>query len=305
MSLCTNAEEIFNPNRVNKKESAMKKKVLFFAMIFCFVMGVAMVPDAVSAQMDKTLSNGKVRIHFPNPAPSACEAILIGVGTSQARDDYDFLSEALIDYGYIVVIMDHNPGNMIKTDATKFRNCALEVKANLLTWLSATNCSFISHWIMGGHSAGGQAAQNAVSADATLADAVFSIDPYNCSNTGDVVVPALYWGFDVTTCFVNKNDAAKAAYYGSLGHRAFFKVAKKYSWGPCGYAPVYFHCSFCDEHCLGCTNCKYTPDYFFEDVANSVFKFIEAAFYGYWSKPALAIDTPTTPVTLYVDGDQP
>lgn len=283
----------------------MKKTRILLAVLFCLTMCLAMVSSAGAAQMDKNLSTGQVRIHYPSPAPAACDAILIGVGTSQARDDYDSLSQALTGYGVVVVIVDHNPGNMIKTDATKFRNCALEVKANLLTWLSATNCGTISHWIMGGHSAGGQAAQNAVSGDATLADAIFSIDPYNCSSTGIVSVPALYWGFDVTTCFVNKNDAAKAAYYRSSGPRVFFKAAKKYTWGPCGYSPLYFHCSFCDDHCLACTNCKYTPSYFFADVANSVSKFVDAAFYGYWSKASLAIDNPKTPVTLYVDNDRP
>ncbi len=283
----------------------MKMKFSAFAMIFFLMMGMVMATDAFSGQMDKTIPEGQIRIHYPNPCAPSCDAILIGVGTSQARDDYDLLAEAITDYGFIVVIMDHNPGNMVKTDAAKFRNCALGVKANLLSWLSGTNCAAISHWIMGGHSAGGQAAQNAVSADMSLANAVFSIDPYNCSGTGAVSVPALYWGFDVTTCFVNKNDAAKAAYYGSTGHRAFFKVAKKYIWGPCGYSPLYFHCSFCDDHCPACTNCKYTPDYFFEDVASSVKKFVDAAFYGYWSKAALTLNNPTTPVTLYVDGDRP
>ena len=272
---------------------------LGIAIVFLFT------GSASAAYMDKNLSTGQIRIHYPASTPTYCEAILIGVGTSQARDDYDWLSEELTEYGYIVVIVDHNPGNMIKTDAVKFRNCALEVKANLVIWLSGTNCTGIAHWIMGGHSAGGQAAQNAVSGDANLADAVFSIDPYNCSNTGDVSVPALYWGFDVTTCFVDKNDAAKAAYYGSTGPRVFQKVKKVYKWGPCGYSPLYFHCSFCDDHCLACTNCKYTPDYFFIDVANSVKKFVDAAFYGTWSKNNLAISSPTTPVTLYVDSDQP
>lgn len=284
----------------------MKTRRPFLLTILCCIALVwALAPTAMAARMDKDLSTGKVRVHYPSPTPSSCEAILIGVGTSQARDDYDNLSEELNAYGYIVVIMDHNPGNMVKTDATKFRNCALDVKANLVNWLSGTNCTGIDHWIMGGHSAGGQAAQNAVAGDSQLADAIFSIDPYNCSSTGIVDVPALYWGFDVTTCFVNKNDAAKAAYYRSSGPRVFQKVKRVYKWGPCGYSPYYFHCSFCDAHCLACTNCRYTPDYFFTDVANSVYKFVEAAFYGSWTKANLAIDGPTTPVTLYVDNDQP
>jgi hypothetical protein len=283
----------------------MKATRMAVSGFFCIAIVFLFLHGANAAVMDKTISTGQIRIHYPDSTPASCEAILIGVGTSQSRDDYDYLSEELNEYGYIVVIVDHNPGDMVKTDATKFRNCALEVKANLVNWMSGTNCTHIAHWIMGGHSASGQAAQNAVSGNATLADAIFSIDPYDCSSTGNVNVPALYWGFDVTTCFVDKNKAAKAAYYRSTGKRVFQKVKKVYKWGPCGYSPLYFHCSFCEGHCLACTNCMTTPDYFFLDVANSVKKFIDAAFYGTWSKSNLSISSPTTPVTLYVDSDQP
>lgn len=283
----------------------MRDRKFFYTAMIAIIMGLFSGQNAWADYIDQDLSTGKIRIHYPNPAPAACEAIVLGVGTQMARDDYDKLSQALNAYGYIVVIMDHNPGNMVKTDAAKFENCLLDVQANLLNWLSGTSCTAISHWLVGGHSAGGQAAQETISGDPTLADAIFSIDPYNCSNTGTVVLPALYWGFDVTTCFVTKEDAAEAGYYGSLGQRVFQRVDRKYTWGPCGPAPKFFHCSFADEHCLACTNCMYTKSYFFTDVANSVYKFINAAFYGTWSKSALQIDNPTTPIDLFVDNDQP
>jgi len=262
--------------------------------------------DAQAAYFDKTISQGQVRVVYPGSPAATCDAILIGVGTSMSRSDYDNLANAIVNYKnkYIVVIMDHNPGNMVKTDATKYRNCALAVKSNLVSWLSGTGCTGIAHWILGGHSAGGQAAQNAVSADPTLADAVFSPDPYNCSGAGAVPLPALYWGFNVTTCFVTKEDAAQAAYYGSTTWRAFYRVKKVYTVNPCGYAPKFFHCSFCDLHCPACTNCMYTPDYFFTDIAKTVDKFITAAFYSTWSKANLTVST-TTPTELFVDSDTP
>ena len=67
-----------------------------------------------------------------------------------ARNDYDKLSNEIIKYGYIVVVLDHNPGDMIKTDATKFRNGALYVKSHLVSWLSSTGVFKIFHWVMGG-----------------------------------------------------------------------------------------------------------------------------------------------------------
>ena len=218
--------------------------------------------------------------------------------------NYDKLSEEIIKYGYVTVIMDHAPGNMVKTDPQKYAALANDIKMNLNSWLGGIGCNSVTHWLMGGHSAGGQAAQNAISNGLTQADAIFSIDPYNANNAGNINLPAMYWGFDVTTCFVEKNDAAKAAYLHSQNLRAFYRVAKKYSWGPCGYSPKYFHCSFCDEHCPACTNCVITPQSFFVDIANSVNKFITAVFYGNWSKSALTINA-TTPLTLFVDSELP
>ncbi len=280
----------------------MKKKSLTLLVVFLTLFLFAQI--SMADYFDKTLNNGKVRVFFSG-SQETCDAILFGVGTSMHIDGYDSMSNELLNYGYLVVIMDHNPGNMVKTDAVKFKNLVEEVKENLLTWNPAVSCNEIAHYIVGGHSAGGQAAQNAISDDSSMADAIFSMDPYNCSSTGIVDIPALYWGFDVTTCFVNKNDAAKAAYYRSSNLRAFQRVSKKYTWGPCGYSPEYFHCSVGDGHCLACTNCKLTPSYFFTDLAESVHKFINALFYGSWSKSDLQLDSPQTPVTLFIDTEQP
>lgn len=259
--------------------------------------------QASAISLDKTLSTGKIRIHYSTTTPASCDVILLGVGTAMSASSYDTLSGELNKYGYVTVILDHAPGSLTKTSASQYAALANEVKANLTGWLGGT-CTGVAHWLMGGHSAGGQAAQAAIADSLTQTDAIFSIDPYNANNAGTVNVPALYWGFDVTTCFVTKDDAAKAAYQRSQSQRAFYRVAAKYSWGPCGYSPKYFHCSFCDGHCPACTNCMQTPAHFFVDVAASVNKFITAAFYGNWSKSALKI-TATTPVTLFVDTDQP
>ncbi len=260
---------------------------------------------AQAAYVDRRVDEGAVRVHYPVAGAANCDAILLGVGTAMEAGSYDRLAEQLIGYGYLVVILDHAPGELVKTSASRYAQLAQAVKGQLIGWLPGTaGCASVAHWIMGGHSAGGQAAQNAVAADAGLADAMFNIDPFDISGAGSVSVPTLNWGFDVTTCFVDKNKAAKAAYLKSNGPRAMVRVAKQYSWGPCGYSPKYFHCSFCDSHCPACTNCQQTPDYFFVDVAKSVNRFVTAAFYGNWSKSALKFAS-TTPVTLFVDGDQP
>ncbi len=283
----------------------MKRCKIWDAAILCIVSVLLSVTCAYANYMDKNIATGQVRVVYKSPSPAVCEAFIMGVGTAMSRSDYDNMANQMANsYGYVVVIMDHNPGNMVKTDPVKYRNCVFEIKANLLNWLTGTGCTSISHWILGGHSAGGQAAQNAISSDPSLADAIFSIDPYNIEGAGRVFGPALYWGFNVTTCFVEKTDAAEAAYYYTDGPRVFYRVKKVYSWGPCGYSPKFFHCSFCDGHCPGCTNCMLTPSYFFVDIANSVNKFITAAFYGSWSKANLTVST-TTPIEIFVDNDAP
>lgn len=257
-----------------------------------------------AAYLDLSVSEGSVRIHYPTQGAGSCDVLMLGVGTAMSASSYDKLSTQLVQRGYVVAILDHAPGNLVKTDAASYRDLARAVKANLLSWISSSPCNAVAHWIMGGHSAGGQAAHYAVAGDASLADAVFSIDPFDLNNAPTLQIPAMYWGFDVTTCFVDKNKAAKKGYQLSQNKRAFYRVDRKYGFSPCGFAPVYFHCSFCDGHCPACTNCRYTPDHFYVDVANSVDRFVQAAFYGTWSKSALSISS-TTPLRLFVDSDQP
>jgi len=284
---------------MNRSTHFSKVLAIVCVSLFCTFLG-----SAQAAYFDKTLGTGQVRVFYKSPSPATCEAFILAVGTAMSRDSYDNLANAMTAYGYVVVIMDHQPGSMTKTDAAKFKNCTIEVQNNILGWLSGTGCTGIAHWILGGHSAGGQAAQNAVGGDLSLADAMFSIDPYNIEGASRINLPGLYWGFNVTTCFVEKSDAAEAAYYYCDGPRAFYRVKKIYSWGPCGYSPKYYHCSFADGSCPACTNCMYTPSAFYTDVAKSVNKFVNAAFYGTWSKANLTVST-TTPTELFVDSDAP
>jgi hypothetical protein len=48
----------------------------------------------------------------------------------------------------------------------------------------------------------------------------------------------------------------------------------------------------------------YTPSAFYTDIAKSVNKFINAAFYGTWSKANVSVST-STPTELFVDSDAP
>ncbi len=265
------------------------------------LLSAALCSSSALAYTDYNLTNGGVRVHLPASSSASCDVVVLAVGTAMSTSSYDSLSGAISSYGYATVIIDHNVGGLTKTDAADYAALVAEVKAALPQW-AAAKCAAINHYVLGGHSAGGQAAHYAVAADPTLADALFSIDPYNISGAANINLPYMVWGFNVTTCFVTKADAAQAAYQKSTGKRAFYRVEAAYSWGPCGYSPKYFHCSFCDGHCPACTNCQLTPASFFVDVAASVNAFIQSAFYTPWSKAALNINT-TTPLTLFVDSD--
>ncbi|GAA5525443.1 hypothetical protein Maes01_02013 [Microbulbifer aestuariivivens] len=271
---------------------------------FAALLTIAAAP-VYAASIDISANGGDVRVHYPENVSGSCKAVVLGVGTGMSIKGYDRLLKAISGYGHVAVIIDHESGNLTKKDANRYRNLAQEVKNNMSSWLAGRGtCTEISNWVMGGHSAGGQAAQNAIASTPGLADAVFSIDPYDATETARVSVPAMYWGFNVDTCFVGKEKAAAEAYRRSDSQRAFFRVDRKYSWGPCGYSPKYFHCSFCDNHCPACTNCMKTPSHFFVDVAASVDNFLKAVFSGNWSKSALSISG-KTPVRLFVDAETP
>ena len=273
----------------------------------------ATTPSALAGStLDVTLPTGVVRVFRPATAPASCEAVLFGVGTGLTTSSYQSLGSAINGYGYVFVVMDHAPGNAFgKADAARYAALAADVKANLLGWLGASSpCAGVAHWIVGGHSASGQAAHAAAIANPQIAHAIFSADPYDVSGLGSVTLPGLYWGFSSTTCFVGVNKAAKAAYARTPNPgRAMHKTNTTMTWALCGYVPKYHHQSFIDYGLnlgtLGCSNCIQTPTSFYADVANSLNKFVVARFYGSWSKANLQVSNRSTPATLYVDGDQP
>jgi len=237
----------------------------------------------------KTLGFGDVKLHYSDPLPASCEVVVLGVGTAMSVNDYDKLSTAIAEYGHIVAVVDHNKNNMVKTDDEKFLNLATELKTQFFDLASDFGCKQVKHWLMGGHSASGQAAQNAIAANHGLADAVFSLDPFDASQVAPVCLPAMYWGFKHTTCFVSRNNGAAKVYEQGETNQALYQVNNKFYWSKFGYIPDYYHCSFCDSGFMLCSNFKLTPEHFYLDIAESVDRFIQAAFYKGWSKEALQL----------------
>ena len=126
------------------------KKSLLFSTVLTICLCVAFIGSAQANYFDKTTSSGQYRVFYKSPSPATCDAFVLGVGTAMSRDSYDNLAAAMSNYGYIVVVMDHQPGSMTKTDANKYKNCVIEVQNNILGWMSGTGCTAISYWILAG-----------------------------------------------------------------------------------------------------------------------------------------------------------
>ncbi|MES2820232.1 MAG: hypothetical protein V4812_14740 [Pseudomonadota bacterium] len=270
------------------------------------LIGILASVSHADAAFDRSLSQGKARITTPGSMPAQCTAVLLAVGTAMSNRDYDTLASHIAAYGYVIVVLDHQPGSLTKTNATKLRNLVLAVKSSLPSWVSPGCGSGFDRWLLGGHSAGGQAAHSAMLTDSSLASAVFSVDPYNLSGLGTISKPGLYWGFNSTTCFVDVNAAGKAAYNRTpSATRVFHRVDTSKGWQWCGYVPHYSHCSFTNGGCPGCSSCVSAPQSFYNDVAQSVNRFVNALASGNWAKSNLTLVGAQTPVTTFTGSEQP
>jgi len=288
---------------LSKQLSIYRDSALTFAAL---LLGLTLSISRADAAFDRSLSQGEARVTTPTSMPSQCTAVLLAVGTAMSNSDYDTLATKIAAYGYVVVVLDHQPGNLTKTDATKLRNLALAVKSSLPSWVAPGCGGGFNRYLLGGHSAGGQAAHNAMITDSSLAHAMFSIDPYDISGLGSITKPGLYWGFNATTCFVDVNGAGKASYNRTpSATRVFHRVNTSQGWEWCGYVPHYSHCSFANGGCPACSNCVSAPQSFYNDVAQSVNKFVNALASGNWAKSNLTLVGAQTPVTTFAGSDQP
>merc|ERR1719203_739480 len=211
------------------------------------------------------------------------------VGTATSVDKYGNFSKSLVDKGYVVAIVDPQRGSPTKLDVEKSKTAFELAKLSLGDWIST--CGRFDKWIMGGHSAGGGTAHAVISANPSMADAIFSFDPFDIGmNGGNAVVnkPAIYWGFEFTSCFVTKEKSAQMAYdLTDNERRVFVRVRKVGS----NWSPTFFHCSLVDGGCLGCSRSYPTPPEFFVDLSNTVDQFIRDAFARTWAPQVINLKT--------------
>lgn len=227
----------------------------------------------------KHIRDGLIRYHYVDE--SNCSSIIIlGVGTAMSVFDYDKVStKVAFGNSTPVVIIDHNPDNIIKTSAEKYANLVNAIKINISTLMPI--CSNVkTNIIVGGHSASGEASLKALQENLLDFKPVgyIGLDPYEISprtfDEKDFIlnIPALYWGFSKTTCLVTKEKAAEAAYeITSVDARVLFQIQNDKT--DCEMT----HCVFSDQGCgfyICGTEAKY--EWIFDYLDNSIYLFLLA-----------------------------
>jgi hypothetical protein len=135
---------------------------------------------------------------------------------------------------------------------------------------------------VGGHSAGGQAAMQALPAllesriiPNTTIVAFLGLDPFNAKSAHvNISIPAMYWGFTKTTCLVAVQYAAQYAYQHSTSKkRVFYQVANDAHHS----TDIITHCIFTDHGCNLCPSNNNEVDIWVRiAIGKSVNRFIAA-----------------------------
>lgn len=240
-------------------------------------------------QVKKSFSANEFVVYYPESSQDVCDVIMFAVGTAVSVDQYGNFSHSLVGKGYVVVIVDPQKGSLTKLDFEKSKAAFETAKSGLGDWIST--CGSFEKWIMGGHSAGGGTAHAVISANPSLADAVFSFDPFDLGLNGRSAVvnkPALYWGFDFTSCSATKEKSAQMAYDLTDNERRVLVRVKKVG---SSFNPTFFHCSLVDGGCFFCSRFFDTPPEFFVDLSNTVSQFITDAFARTWAPEVINIKT--------------
>ena len=216
--------------------------------------------------------------YYYDDAPSAsCDSVvMINVGTFMSTGAYSKLATSIViagsqqnisASGTIAIIVDSNPNCltcMVKDDGPKFANVVNAIVGSIRTIIpKCATTTTPPLYFVGGHSGGGKGAINAINMNILKFPVAgfVGLDPYEVSKDEQlklsIKMPSLHWGFNETSCAVDKEKAAAAAYYISNPlHRIFYRVKtpkpKFIITGP--------HCSFANQGCVrACQGAKEVP----------------------------------------------
>lgn len=275
-------EARFNPDKNRPKVMATMKVVwnassVCWLAIFCHLL-LHLVTGNIRNSSDVITTTIRcrgaiARIHHKDDSRIECRSniAILAVGTAMKTQDYDLLAQAIVKTSSdnaVVVILDFNPYDPLKLSPAAYaRAVDALVEEKLETVLPLCNDSL--NIFVGGHSAGGSSALEALVQDmfqTTIAGYV-GLDPYLVRTDGDLIlIPAIHWGFESTTCRVSVENAAKAAYERSKeGFRVFYRLSEPYS-----------HCCFTNAGCMWVCSCAKQSDHLLHDIGISFDQFVSA-----------------------------
>jgi hypothetical protein len=205
--------------------------------------------------------------------PGEVSVMVMGVGTACSSKDYSRLANAIVDGvdNLLVAIADPWSPNLFKNDPKPFKAAFDSVKAVLITLKYKVKAYYV-----GGHSAGGQAAANAIKNKEYITDDIGGFigwDPYKSQSKWALSVPALIWTFSKASCFVEPSMGGGASFYDAIvpSDSSFaIKNDVKYTF----QGKDYQHCIFTDYGCLGFCKPPKDPSAAYKAIALSIGNFI-------------------------------
>lgn len=307
----------------SKLFAAVMAMTIFLSFKQCQVLGTQVFSDTKDVMID-TKRIGRIRYHYfndssdsyVNTASGPCSAILmIGVGTAMSVEAYDNLAKNIVTKSgtssLVVVISDPNPGmNPIEFNSAKYAKLSNGIREQL-------NSSIIPvctgqqqddlRFLIGGHSASGQAVLGAVQKglfdfvpDGFIGLDPFAIDERTMDFSSPLQLPTLSWGFNHTTCAVQVEEAARGAYKLSSPNvgRVLYLIDNEDN----GMT----HCVFTDNGCTAICPTDAKFDWVYESVAESINFFVNVLQTDGASISEETFELPSTVsghVSLFVNSD--
>ena len=270
----------------------------------------SVVPSAVLPIISN--KQGEYQYYFDNSIQTFGIVFIVAVGTGMSVTDYTTISTDVAATNPVVfIMMDPAPGNPVKLDGPKFANNANELASNLSTYLPNVNLAANTSIVIGGHSAGGEAAIKSFDGLLTFQPVGFlGLDPFSVdTKTMTIPSPAVLWGFSNTTCAVTVNQAAKAAYNISpQSARVFYQILNPQNL--LKKSSNITHCIFTDDGCAGPVCPAQTGGFWVRQaVANSLVPFIGSLVSGEFLPQdqflAAITDSDQANLTLYYCQENP
>ena len=279
--------------------------VLSYCLAFLPCLSFATESGVISSP-SKYIRGVKGRYRYYHDENSVCESVvMLNVGTAMSNGDYRDLALDTIRASpdTVFIVVDNNPRVINKQSPRAFAGIANAIADDLTNLIpQCKEATPKKGFLIGGHSAGGQATIDVMIQEGLLHFNVVGyvgLAPFNVNKKKMTIgVPSLIWDFSRTSCGVTFTQAGLAAYQISSPEigRLFYRVQTS-NWNPI-LGP---HCSFTNSGCASmCAGERELNSWIGIRVGKSIAIFIEEIKSGNeFSERSFGIDQPG--VELYVN----